>query len=160
MSTDAQWPADWNDRVAGIGCEMCGSPRADSDRYGIRIHSTPDIDAVLQRADLQRGYTLVIWRGRHVAEPYDLTGDEAAAYWHEVLRVARALAGHYRPLKMNYETLGNSVPHLHTHLIPRYPEDPAPGRPFPLVPATATEPLSDTDLSADVEALRGLLRGG
>jgi hypothetical protein len=46
VPTDAQWPADWNDRVAGIGCEMGGSPRADSDRYGIRIHSTPDVEAM------------------------------------------------------------------------------------------------------------------
>ncbi|HEV3288196.1 MAG TPA: UTRA domain-containing protein, partial [Streptosporangiaceae bacterium] len=38
----------------------------------------------------------------------------------------------YEPLKMNYETLGNSLPHLHTHLVPRYTEDPRPGQPFPL----------------------------
>ena len=96
-----QWPADWNDRFAGANCPMCASPRVDSDRYGIRIHSTREVDAVLQRADIQRGYTLVIWRGRHVAEPYELSDDDAAAYWREVLRVARALATHYRPLKMN-----------------------------------------------------------
>jgi len=26
---------------------------------------------------------------------------------------------------MNYETLGNTVPHLHTHLVPRYRGDKA-----------------------------------
>ena len=35
-------------------------------------------------------------------------------------------------MKMNYETLGNSLPHLHTHLVPRYTDDPRPGQPFPL----------------------------
>jgi diadenosine tetraphosphate (Ap4A) HIT family hydrolase len=65
----------------------------------------------LQRADIQPGYTLVIRRGRHVVEPYELTESEAAAYWQAVTTVARALAEFYRPLKMNYQTLGNTVPH-------------------------------------------------
>ena len=30
----------------------------------------------------------------------------------------------FRPRKLNYELLGNSVPHLHWHLIPRYSDDP------------------------------------
>jgi len=63
-----------------------------------------------QRADVQRGYTVVIWRGRHVTEPTELDEIEAAGYWAEVLTVARALIDLYKPLKMNYETLGNSLP--------------------------------------------------
>jgi hypothetical protein len=77
----------------------------DEDTYGIRIFSTADVDAVLQRADIQRGYTLVIWRGRHVVEPFELTESEAQSYWKATLTVAKALATFYRPLKTNYETL-------------------------------------------------------
>ena len=47
---------------------------------------------------------------------------------------------------MNYETLGNTVPHLHTHLVPRFTEDPAPGRPFPLLPQNGEESASCEDL--------------
>ena len=89
-------------------------------------------DAYLQRADVQRGYTLVIWRGRHVNEPTELDEAEAAGYWAEVLAVARALITVYEPLKMNYETLGNSLPHLHTHLRPPLHRGSPPG---PAVPA-------------------------
>lgn len=154
----SQWPSDWNERVAGTVCEMCESPRLDSDQYGIRIYSTSEVDAVLQRADVQRGYTLVIWRGRHAVEPFELSEQEAALYWREILTVAKALVEHYQPLKMNYETLGNTVPHLHTHLIPRYQQDPAPGRPFPLLPQTgAQSPVSDEELSADATSLRAIL---
>ena len=32
--------------------------------------------------------------------------------------------------KMNINLLGNLVPHLHAHLLPRYEGDPAPGRPI------------------------------
>jgi diadenosine tetraphosphate (Ap4A) HIT family hydrolase len=32
--------------------------------------------------------------------------------------------------KMNYSLLGNLIPHLHWHIVPRYWSDPAPGRPL------------------------------
>lgn len=153
------WPIDWTERVSGAQCEMCESARLDEDQYGVTVYSTDLIDAVLQRADIQRGYTLVIWRGRHVVEPYELTEAESSSYWAAVHKVARALATHYRPLKMNYETLGNTVPHLHTHLLPRFVEDPAPGRPFPLLPQDGSESPTDAQqLATDARALRLLLR--
>ena len=95
------------------------------------------------------------WRGRHVAEPTKLSADEATGYWLEVLRVARALESHLRPVKMNYNLLGNSVPHLHTHLIPRYTIDREPGWPFPF-PVAQPAPINEEMLLADVEALRRL----
>ena len=76
-----------------------------------------------------------------------------------MLTVARALTSFYRPLKMNYQTLGNTVPHLHTHLLPRFVDDPAPGRPFPLLPQDGNEPQIDAHvLRTDAAALRALLR--
>lgn len=154
-----QWPNNWAELIRGIGCEMCESTRPEADRYGIRIMATKNTEGVLQRANIQRGYTLVIWRGRHITEPTELTDAEASEYWLDVLAVARALISYYQPIKMNYETLGNSLPHLHTHLVPRYSEDPVPGRPFPLLPQDGTEPLiADQQLRKDAEALRKLLR--
>lgn len=150
-----RWPADWDALTRGEGCGMCGSQRPDEDDWGVRIHSTAAADAMLQRADLQRGYTIVIWRGRHVTEPFELHADEASGYWAEVHRVAAALSAYYRPLKMNYATLGNSLPHLHTHLIPRYVVDPAPGRPFPMDPSGQLVPAEQ--LRRDAAELRTLM---
>jgi diadenosine tetraphosphate (Ap4A) HIT family hydrolase len=152
------WPVDWSARYSGAACSMCVASRPDEDEYGIRILAGRYSDASLQRADVQRGYTLVIWRGRHVVEPTDLAIEEASGYWLEVLEVARALQKYYRPLKMNYETLGNAVPHLHTHLVPRYLEDPAPGHPFPLPTDLSTFPrIPESQLRQDAEALRTIL---
>ena len=124
------WPADWEDRKRGKGCEMCAAGRVDDNGFGIRLLEGDHSDAYLQRADVgQIGYTIVIWRGRHVAEPTELSPDEASGYFAEVLRVARAIEQHYRPLKLNLEILGNSLPHLHTHVIPRYEDDGSPGHP-------------------------------
>jgi diadenosine tetraphosphate (Ap4A) HIT family hydrolase len=56
---------------------------------------------------------------------------------------------------MNYETLGNSLPHLHTHLLPRYLVDPRPGRPFPLPDPGTTGLVPEARLLAEVAAIRG-----
>jgi len=44
--------------------------------------------------------------------------------------VARALSTEIRPRKMNYEIHGNTIPHLHLHLFPRFENDPFAGRPI------------------------------
>jgi diadenosine tetraphosphate (Ap4A) HIT family hydrolase len=40
--------------------------------------------------------------------------------------VAHAVYVAFQPRKMNYEALGNSVPHLHWWLTPRHNDDPRP----------------------------------
>ena len=92
-----EWPRNWAELTRGIGCEMCESGRPDANRYGVRILAGRYAAAYLQRADVQRGYTLVIWHGRHVNEPTELDDVEAAGYWAEVLTVARALMSVYEP---------------------------------------------------------------
>ena len=69
------------------------------------------------------GYVLLVLR-RHVTELYDLSAAERALLMEEVSRVAQALARVFRPVKMNYELLGNLVPHIHWHLVPRLATDP------------------------------------
>ena len=153
----SEWPRNWDELTRGIGCGMCEGGRPEVNAYGVRIRAGRYTDAYLQRADVQRGYTLVIWRGRHVNEPTELDETEAAGYWGEVLTVARALISLYTPLKMNYETLGNSVPHLHTHLVPRFTEDPRPGEPFPLTARQPDAKVPEGRLWGDVAILRKLL---
>jgi diadenosine tetraphosphate (Ap4A) HIT family hydrolase len=54
--------------------------------------------------------------------------------------------------------LGNWVPHLHTHLVPRYADDPRPGWPFPF-PEPDPEPMPHERLARDVALLRAALAG-
>jgi diadenosine tetraphosphate (Ap4A) HIT family hydrolase len=70
--------------------------------------------------------------------------------------VGRALEEHFEPVKMNYETLGNSLPHLHTHVMPRYADDPKPGWPFPH-PEEPPAPHPEDEFRHDVQALRARL---
>jgi len=135
---------------------MCEQGRPEETEHGVRIFAGQVSDAYLQKAGIQRGYSFVIWRGRHVAEPTELSEDEASAYWLELLRVGRALEAHFEPVKLNYDLLGNSLPHLHTHVVPRYADDPRPGWPFPF-PVDDPPPHPEAEFRTDVEALRALL---
>ena len=125
------WPDDWDERSRGLGCAMCANAAEVDNGYGVRILSTPTADAYLQRNGHQRGYAVVVWRGdRHVSEPTDLTDSEAISYWRVVLTVGRALKKHFAAARMNHETLGNAIPHLHTHIEARFIDDARPGKPL------------------------------
>ena len=63
---------------------------------------------------------------RHATELFELTPDERARMMDDVTRVAAAQHTLFAPRKINYECLGNQVPHIHWHVIPRLAGDPAP----------------------------------
>jgi diadenosine tetraphosphate (Ap4A) HIT family hydrolase len=148
-----EWPEEFYELRRGDGCPMCEQGRPDETEHGARFMAGDVADAYLQKADIQRGYSVVIWRGRHVAEPTELSDEEATAYWLEVLRAGKAIEAVLEPVKLNYDLLGNSLPHLHTHLVPRYADDPRPGWPFPF-PDEERPPLQDEPFRRDLEALR------
>jgi diadenosine tetraphosphate (Ap4A) HIT family hydrolase len=149
-----EWPQSFYDLKRGEGCPMCEQGRPEETEYGVRFFAGEVSDAYLQKADIQRGYSVVVWRGRHVAEPTELSAGEATQYWLEVLQAARRIESRLEPVKLNYQLFGNALPHLHTHVIPRYARDPRPGWPFPF-PEEEPGPIAEADFRADVEALRG-----
>jgi diadenosine tetraphosphate (Ap4A) HIT family hydrolase len=69
------------------------------------------------------GYCLLVCR-HHATELSQLDGTVRRAYLDEMCLLARAVEQAFRPLKLNYELLGNQVPHLHWHVFPRYADDP------------------------------------
>ncbi|MEA2168029.1 MAG: hypothetical protein QOF76_1329, partial [Solirubrobacteraceae bacterium] len=109
-----EWPAEFYAWREGRDCPLCAEGRPEATAHGVRFFAGEHCDAYLVRADIQRGLSIAVFRGRHVAEPTELTDAEAAAYGREVLAVGRALEAAFAPVKLNYDVLGNSVPHLHT----------------------------------------------
>lgn len=101
---------------------------------------------------------MAIWKHQHVAEPTQLSTEQAAGFWLETLRAGAAIERYLRPVKLNYLTLGNGLPHLHTHIVPRYVDDPAPGGPMPFeFLDNGRQP--EERLQADVLALRPMVAG-
>jgi diadenosine tetraphosphate (Ap4A) HIT family hydrolase len=138
---------------------MCAPSDDEPSPFGLRVYEGRWTDAFLGRRPVRPGYAYVVWKGRHVAEPTDLSAEEAAGFWSEVARVAAAVEEWSRPAKMNWLHLGNGVPHLHIHLVPRPHDDPSAGGPLEAAafdPAAAPE-LTDETLRSDGAALRALL---
>ena len=95
------------------------------------------------------GYCLVVSRA-HARELGDLPDDQRRAYLDEMCLAARAISQAFAPHKLNYELLGNQVPHLHWHLFARSADDPA-----RLAPVWLALDAAERD-----EALRLRLRAG
>jgi diadenosine tetraphosphate (Ap4A) HIT family hydrolase len=107
-------------------CPMCR--RWDDDR-DLRIVELEHSRVILNRDQFFPGYCLLFTRS-HVTELFHLEPGPRAGLMEEVSRVARALDDVFRPTKINYELLGNMVPHMHWHLVPRFASEPLWPRPI------------------------------
>ncbi len=143
--------------MAGRGCPICAAlGRGDND-YWVAVLTGEFAEVYLERRSRLPGYCIVVWRHGHIAEPTDLSAEQARGYWEEVLTVGRAVWQQFDPVKVNYLTLGNTVPHLHTHVVPRYRDDPAPGGPIAWEEIFTSDPAPEADLRGQAVGLRLLL---
>ena len=88
-------------------------------------------DGYLQKIGPSLGYSVVIFRDRHVGDPQSMTTGEHAGFWTDVSSVAKAIEAAFGPIHLNFQILGNQDPHVHVHIVPRYDPDPAPSLPLP-----------------------------
>jgi diadenosine tetraphosphate (Ap4A) HIT family hydrolase len=138
-----RWDALWR----GDSCPLCSAIASPDplDAYGytvidlsmgrLRLNASPDTP----------GQCTFICK-QHACEPYHLSADDQSAFFADLMRVAQALETVYQPVKMNMQILGNSIPHLHCHLQPRFYGDFAPNG--PLVPINKIPPLTPEELEA------------
>ena len=107
-------------------CPMCTKWHDDSD---LRIAELEHCHVLLNRDQFFPGYCFVFTKD-HVTELFLLEREVRAAVMEEVTSVAAALYRLFQPAKINYELLGNMVPHMHWHLVPRFTTDPLWPRPI------------------------------
>jgi diadenosine tetraphosphate (Ap4A) HIT family hydrolase len=99
------------------------------DQSDLRIVELEHSFVMLNRDQFFPGYTLLFTK-QHVTELFHLDQEVRAALMEEVNSVAQALHSQFQPNKINYELLGNMVPHMHWHLVPRFATDPLWPRPI------------------------------
>lgn len=110
---------DWLRKLSGEECPLCDDPSK-----GMQMVADGSITrAYLQPSASFRGYCILVLK-RHAVELDDLTREERAALMEDIAQVAHAIRAVCEPTKLNYEILGNVVPHIHVHIIPRYTTDP------------------------------------
>jgi diadenosine tetraphosphate (Ap4A) HIT family hydrolase len=128
-------------------CELCEQDG------GEIIHRGAQWRVVLVDDPDHPGFCRVIWNG-HVQEMTDLPAAERALLMDAVWQVEFALREVMRPDKINLASLGNMVPHLHWHIIPRYVQDAH----FPAPVWAAVQRESATEELAKRRALLPALR--
>ena len=126
------------------GCELCDLAAP------MTVYADSKLSVIIVDDDANYpGFCRVIWRD-HVREMSDLARDDRLLLNDVVHEVEQAVREVMKPTKVNVASLGNVVPHLHWHVIPRYTDDahfPAP------VWAAAVRQTEQTTL----EARRALL---
>lgn len=102
-----------------IDCELCADPGGDllwEDALCRVVRVTDPTAAEFP------GFCRVVWQ-QHVAEMSDLSSNDAHHALDVLLATERAVRRTVRPDKINLASLGNVVPHLHWHVIPRWQDD-------------------------------------
>jgi diadenosine tetraphosphate (Ap4A) HIT family hydrolase len=103
--------------VTRVACPLCAEPDPESvlwaDAY-CRVIEAGDPD--------YPGYCRVIWNA-HVREMSDLADTSRTHLVDIVCGVEGVLRDLLNPDKINLASLGNQVPHLHWHVIPRFADD-------------------------------------
>ncbi len=148
----------WRARVAGDACPL-DAPRPDVTGHWDLVARLPVSSLYLTANQAYRGRCQLIFDPRHVARIDELSPDEWAALSADIYAAQRAIVHVVRPDHVNVESLGNVVPHLHWHIIPRYERDPRWGEPV-WQPAGEVEPfarLDDSDRAALLTELRRAL---
>lgn len=120
----------WDQRISGETCPLCTTRREDTNAYHDKIADLSVSTLYLQRNQTYRGYCVLIFNPRHATGLEWLTADEYAAFTGDLRRAALAISAVAEPDMMNYATLGNVIPHLHYHIMPRYQTDPRWGTPI------------------------------
>lgn len=94
---------------------------------------------------------------KHSAHFYEMSKEDMANFMEDVQRVARALHKVTGAVKINYEIHGNSMPHLHVHLFPRYIDDDFPSAPIDYRILEPSPYESNEEFDWFVDSMRKLL---
>jgi diadenosine tetraphosphate (Ap4A) HIT family hydrolase len=100
-----------------VNCPLCDTPAG-------TVLWQDDFCRVVRANEADHpGFLRVILK-HHVKEMTDLPAGEQQALLQVVLATEAALREVLAPDKVNLASLGNVVPHLHWHVIPRFTDDP------------------------------------
>ena len=117
-------PDEWERLCSAESCPVCLRGRPSD------IIAELDASFLLAGEDApMKGYCFLLLK-RHAVELYELSSEEASAFMRDVQRASKAVHEITGAVKLNYEVHGNTIPHLHLHIFPRYVGDAFEGQPI------------------------------
>jgi diadenosine tetraphosphate (Ap4A) HIT family hydrolase len=124
-------------------CSYC-SEGALLDAFGIKIGELPMSKVILFKEQSHRGRVIVACK-KHVDDITMLTGEERKQYMDDVSHVAEILHELFHPDKINFGAYGDTMHHLHFHLVPKYKDGFEWGGVFAMNPKAVTLPQEEYD---------------
>ena len=116
------------------GCFFCRTIKE------IKKGTFPDLIAelknsyvVLASGQYFKGYCILFTKD-HKEHLEKLPEKRQKELYADVIKVATAINKAFKPVRMNYENLGNITHHIHWHIIPRYKNDPYKKQPIWQIP--------------------------
>ncbi|MZQ80833.1 HIT domain-containing protein [Paenibacillus sp. 5J-6] len=88
----------------------------------------------LFREQTYRGRCIVALN-EHETEFFHLSQDKQDAYMRDVAQVAAAIEKAFQPDKINYGAFGDTMPHVHFHIVPKYKDGYTWGKMFEMNPS-------------------------
>lgn len=146
--------AEGEPAVTDPSCRACGGQWPGTDHFIMDLGLST---AFLYDDQYFPGWTVIVFK-RHATELFHLAPTERIQLMEEVNVAAKALAETFGAKKINYELLGNQLPHIHWHVIPRLAADPAPLEPVWRVPHEPIR-LTGADLQGRIRSIAGAIAG-
>src|SRR5882672_32756 len=119
--------SSWDALASGSGCPY-DQPRPANTEYFDRIAPLSISSLCLTANQAYRGSCALIFDARHATRIDELSPDEWSCFSADLYRAQSAIVRVFQPAHVNVALLGNTIPHLHWGIIPRYRDDPRWGR--------------------------------
>ncbi len=101
------------------GCPYCQQGEYLA-KFGVLAFETETSEVIVFKDQLNKGRCIVAYKNDHVAEIKDLSDAERNAFMKDVSDVAKAIDKAYHPYRINYGAFGDTLGHLHFHIVPKY----------------------------------------
>lgn len=89
-------------------------------KFGYLAFETETSLVIVFKDQTKRGRAIVAYKKDHVAEITDLDEATRNAFMKDVSDVARAIQKGFNPDRINYGAFGDTLGHLHFHIVPKY----------------------------------------
>ncbi len=112
----------WEDLARGINCPYDGPLPATTEYFDLVAKLS--ISLCLTKNQAYRGSCTLIFDARHATRIDQLSAAEWESFAADLYCAEAAIVRALRPDHINLALLGNTIPHLHWGMIPRYRSDP------------------------------------
>lgn len=142
--------SSWTDEK---NCPVCNNDEGPSDIVTIKELEYSWVEASIHAQGCLWGKCHVLSK-KHFVELHDIPEQDMLNFMRDIQKVGKALKEVSKAIKINYELHGNSMPHLHMHLFPRYIDDAFPSGGINVNKITPNPYKNEEEFICFVESMR------